>query len=818
MPEHLRPVNSTPAAPPERAAVAAWRSLRPSAQLYIGGVTALGGIAAVTAVLRMPGEDVPLFAILCALTLVTSVAKITLPVPRSGSTLSICYVIDFTTLLLLGPHAATLTAALGAWSQCTFRQRQATPAFQTWFSVGALAVTVRAAGVAYSVLGGEPGLAQSVFHVDAMAAASVVFFLANSLLVAAAVALSTQLSTLTVWRSNYLWSWPGHLLGFSLAVGAAVGVGRSGLWILPFALVSLALTYENFNAYVTRFTDSVTDALTGLPNVRYLTGHAAQELERARRSGSSLALMLIDLDGFKSINDTYGHHAGDVALRDVGASLQQSIRSYDLCARYGGDEFVAVLPGCGIDDARRKAAALQSAVAALAFEPKPGVKAPLRISAGVAIYPADGESFDALLASADTRMFEDKGDRAERVASPAAVEPSAHGNTAAATPRDRDDRVLQERLLQAQRMEAIGQLAGGVAHDFNNVLTAILGYSELLTEQIGPDKPIGRDLQEILGAARHAAALTHQLLAFSRSQDRVVGLVDLNEVVGASESLMRRLISERIAITTKLSPDLCSLMADATQLEQIVVNLSVNARDAMAGGGALTIETRNVDLDGGNPYVELVVSDTGSGIPPEIQSKIFQPFFTTKDVGKGTGLGLAAVHSIVTQMQGGIRVESAPGRGTTFRIHLPSTGVAARRSLAPTPFVTMSVPVGAETILLVEDEAAVRQFATIVLERHGYRVLEAHSGEAALTLLDRLRSPIHLLMTDVVLPGIDGCELAARAELGRPRPPVLFTTGYSERLQTVGSLDGPDMQLLEKPFTAQALLTKTRELLDLRVA
>ncbi|HEV3061675.1 MAG TPA: diguanylate cyclase [Vicinamibacterales bacterium] len=818
MPEHLRLVNNTPAASRGPAVVAGWRALRPSARLYIGGVTALGGIAAATAVVRIPAEDVPLFAILCALTLVTSIAKITLPVPRSGSTLSICYVIDFTTLLLLGPDAATLTAALGAWSQCTFRQRQATPAFQTWFSVAALALTVRAAAVAYSVLGGEPGLSQSVFHVDAMVAASVVFFLANSLLVAAAVALSTQLSTLTVWRSNYLWSWPGHLLGFSLAVGAAVGVGRSGLWILPFALVSLALTYENFNAYVTRFTDSITDALTGLPNVRYLTGHAAQELERARRSGSSLALMLIDLDGFKSINDTYGHHAGDVALREVGASLQQSIRSYDLCARYGGDEFVAVLPGCGVEDARRKAAALQSAVATLAFEPKPGVKAPLRISAGVAIYPADGESFDALLASADARMFEDKGDRAERAASPVLVEPSAPGKAAGATPRDRDDRVLQERLLQAQRMEAIGQLAGGVAHDFNNVLTAILGYSELLTEQIGPDKPIGRDLQEILGAARHAAALTHQLLAFSRSQDRVVGLVDLNEVVGASESLLRRLISERIAITTKLSADLCSLMADATQLEQIVINLSVNARDAMVGGGALTIETRNVDLGGGNPYVELIVSDTGSGIPPEIQSKIFQPFFTTKDVGKGTGLGLAAVHSIVTQMQGGIRVESAPERGTTFRIHLPSTGVAARRSSAPTPFVSLSVPVGAETILLVEDEAAVRQFATIVLERHGYRVLEAHSGEAALTLLDRLRSPIHLLMTDLVLPGIDGCELAARAELGRPRPPVLFTTGYSERLQTVGSLDGPDMQLLEKPFTAQALLTKTRELLDLRVA
>ena len=436
------------------------------------------------------------------------------------------------------------------------------------------------------------------------------------------------------------------------------------------------------------------------------------------------------------------------------------------------------------------------------------------MSVGVAVFPEDGQTLDELLAAADARMFRDKSEHHERAGAPRIIPPPAL--VTEPSWQHAGDRDVHDRLMQAQRMQAIGQLAGGVAHDFNNVLTAILGYSELLTEQIGPDKPIGRDLHEILGAARHAASLTHQLLAFSRRQDRALKVVDLNEVVADSESLLRRLLSERIAITTKLAHGLHSIVADATQLEQIVVNLAVNARDAMPLGGPLTIETRNVEQDGAQG-VELIVSDGGTGIPPAAIPRIFEPYFTTKEAGKGTGLGLAAVQSIVTQMSGRITVESTPDVGTTFRIFLPSTGVAAQRSSVAAPAVAIPVPVGAETILLVEDEAAVRQFATIALERHGYRVLEAHSGEAALTLLDRVHAPIHLLMTDVVLPGIDGWELAARVGVGRPKTRVLFTTGYSERLQS--AVDGSaEVQVLMKPFTAQMLLRKTREMLDRQVA
>jgi two-component system cell cycle sensor histidine kinase/response regulator CckA len=356
---------------------------------------------------------------------------------------------------------------------------------------------------------------------------------------------------------------------------------------------------------------------------------------------------------------------------------------------------------------------------------------------------------------------------------------------------------LHAQLRQAQKMEAIGLLAGGVAHDFNNMLTAILGYSELLTEQIGPDKPIGQDLREIKMAAERAAALTKQLLAFSRKQVFSLVAVDVTHVVRNVKPMLQRLLGERIRITTALADDLVSVMADIAQLEHLLINLSVNARDAMPEGGALTFTTTNVTLDGtfsrdrpgaiSGPCAMVSVADTGIGMTADVQARIFEPFFTTKDTGRGTGLGLAAVYGTVKQLGGYIDVESHLGRGTTFSVYLPK---AAHRAEAPRAAGPVSSEVG-----------------------DGYRVIEAESAEAALTLLEGYAEPVHLLLTDVVLPKMDGAQLAAHVTRDRPHARVLFMSGYARGLESAGGLD-PGIQLIEKPFTAHALLSKTRQVLE----
>jgi two-component system cell cycle sensor histidine kinase/response regulator CckA len=383
--------------------------------------------------------------------------------------------------------------------------------------------------------------------------------------------------------------------------------------------------------------------------------------------------------------------------------------------------------------------------------------------------------------------------------------------------RARTQAALEEQLRQAQKMEAIGQLAGGIAHDFNNLLTAILGYSELLTDQIGPDKPLGRDLREILTAAQRAAALTRQLQAFSRKQVLTVTALDLNQVVCDIEAMLRRLIGEHITITTVLAADLHAVMADATQLEQVLMNLAVNARDAMPHGGKLTIRTGNAETETGDAVrgaglrVSLSVTDTGTGMAPEIQARIFEPFFTTKERGHGTGLGLAAVHGIVTQLCGFIAVESVVGHGTTFRIDLPATRTASAPTMAA---AAGPAPVGSETILLVEDEQGVRAFIGLALKRFGYQILEADSAESAPLLVEQNRRPIHLLLTDVILPKMGGRDLAARLGDARPGLPVLFMSGYTEQFTTTGGFLEPGVELLEKPFTAHALLAKVRHVLN----
>ncbi len=381
---------------------------------------------------------------------------------------------------------------------------------------------------------------------------------------------------------------------------------------------------------------------------------------------------------------------------------------------------------------------------------------------------------------------------------------------------------LEDQLRQSQKMEAIGKLAGGVAHDFNNLLTAINGYSSLALQRIEDTDPIKSYLEEIKKAGDRAANLTRQLLAFGRKQILQPLAVNLNDIVTDMNKMLRRLIGEDIELTAKLDPALKKIKADPGQIEQVLVNLVVNARDAMPQGGNLTIETASVELDPEyasthvsihtGPYVVLAVSDTGTGMDEEVRRHIFEPFFTTKEKGKGTGLGLSTVHGIVNQSGGSIWVYSEPNRGTTFKVYLPALDSVPKSSEARA--AEASIPKGSETVLLVEDEEVVRGLARRILEEAGYRVLVAQQGEEAIRLCIEDAKEIHLLLTDVVMPGAGGKEVANRLSSLRPGIKVLFMSGYTdEAIVHHGVLDS-DVKFIQKPFSPAALARKVREVLD----
>lgn len=377
-------------------------------------------------------------------------------------------------------------------------------------------------------------------------------------------------------------------------------------------------------------------------------------------------------------------------------------------------------------------------------------------------------------------------------------------------------RVLEEQYRQAQKMEAIGLLAGGVAHDFNNLLTTILGYSELLLESIPLDDPSHELVEEIKAAGERSASLTRQLLAFSRKQVLAPEVVDLNAVVRHTEKILRRVIGEDVQLATALQPKLASVRVDPGQLEQVLLNLAVNARDAMPQGGTLTIQTANVELDESHgdlrpgAYVRLTVRDSGVGMTEEVQRHMFEPFFTTKAKGKGTGLGLAVVHGIVKQSEGHIDVETAPGQGTTIRVYVPRVEQEPRTRRPPRHTPT---PTGSETILLVEDDEAVRALVRHVLLECGYTVLDAAGGVEAQQIADKYQKRIHLLVTDVVMPGLGGRQLAERLLHQYPELKVLYLSGYTDDAVMRHGIMQETVNFLQKPFPPLALAEKVREVL-----
>jgi two-component system cell cycle sensor histidine kinase/response regulator CckA len=382
-------------------------------------------------------------------------------------------------------------------------------------------------------------------------------------------------------------------------------------------------------------------------------------------------------------------------------------------------------------------------------------------------------------------------------------------------------RQLEGQLRQAQKMEAVGRLAGGVAHDFNNLLMVIKGHTELLLGALEPSEPITRKIEQIDRSADRATALTRQLLAFSRMQVLQPQIINLNSIVEEMGKLLPRLIGEDIELMIRTDEDLGTVRADASQMEQVIMNLAVNARDAMPNGGKLVIETANAELDHGymnshplmkeGPYIQLVVTDSGTGMDTETQAHIFEPFFTTKEKGKGTGLGLATVYGIVKQSGGFIWVYSELGKGTSFKIYLPRLDQAEDR--VGTPNTTAELPMGTETVLLSEDEQDVREIAREFLESGGYNVIEAKDGAEAIQLARKHRGKIQLLVTDMVMPGMTGQELAVRLQSEHPGLCVVFMSGYSEHAATEMAHADPSVRLLTKPFSRAAILRTVGEIL-----
>jgi CheY-like chemotaxis protein len=382
---------------------------------------------------------------------------------------------------------------------------------------------------------------------------------------------------------------------------------------------------------------------------------------------------------------------------------------------------------------------------------------------------------------------------------------------------------VEEQLRQAQKMDAVGQLAGGVAHDFNNLLTVITSYGQFLLNALPEQDPRRSDAHQITQAAARAASLTRQLLAFSRRQVLQPQVLDLNEVIGEMQNLLRRVISEDISLVTQLENGIGAVRADRGQIEQVVMNLVVNARDAMVSGGVLAISTRLVHLDtayarrhaGVNPgrHVVISVRDTGVGMDVQTQQRMFEPFFTTKAKGKGTGLGLSTVYGIVRQSGGHIDVRSSVGRGTTIDIILPQVSatvpVKAEHSIG-------ALPRGTETVLVVEDEEAVRLIVRRVLEAQGYRLIEARDGHDALRICSQRGDEIDLVLSDVIMPGMGGRELSRALAATRPGLPILFMSGYNDDSDLAGTDGEPASGVLAKPFTSETLARHVREALDRR--
>ena len=449
------------------------------------------------------------------------------------------------------------------------------------------------------------------------------------------------------------------------------------------------------------------------------------------------------------------------------------------------------------------------------------------LDAGAADY-AWREDLSAALLESQIRHVHARAERAAEAQHRRAAESALRDSEAQMRIMLRQREELERDLSQVLRMESVGRLAGGIAHDFNNILMAVVGFGTILQEQVAGNEPLEQNCQEILAAAERASALTKQLLAFGRKQVLRPRRLQLNDTVVGITAMLRRVIGEDIDLQVQVDPEVPPVFADQAQIESSILNLVVNARDAMPNGGRVTITVSGATLTASDcdahpglkpgTYVHLSVADTGAGIPAELHARVFEPFFTTKTSGKGTGLGLSTVYGTIKQSGGYIWVESEPGHGTKFRIYMPvdtrPTDAAPAAPLLPTP---IAAPAKAtETILLVEDAEVVRRLTREIVSRAGYRVIEAGNAEEAMKVAEAHQGPLDLLLTDVIMPGANGVELAKRLRAVRVDLPVLYMSGYTDNAITRHGLLNERTAFLQKPFTPQDLLRKVREVLEVR--
>jgi diguanylate cyclase (GGDEF)-like protein len=533
------------------------------------------------------------------------------------------------------------------------------------------------------------------------------------------------------------------------------------------------------------------DPLTALYNRRAAEQTLDLEISRSGRHDYPLTVLALDLDSLKEVNDKYGHAAGDLVLKAFSARLKKAIRSSDFPARMGGDEFLVILPECHSDLVPRVLARLSG----LEVEIE-GKDVPVVFSAGWAGYQP-GERPDQVLARADTALYGNK--RTGKV--------------------ELQVRRAKAQMQESQKMEAMGRLVGGVAHDFNNLLMMIKGYSELVLERLPSQDPLRRHVKEIQSASDRANLLTRQILAFGRRQALEAQILSFNTVIPGMKTMLSRLVGEEAELVTDLAPELGNIHADPGQMEQVILHLVANARDAMPEGGRVTIRTANVELDadyagrhpGARPgsYVMVSVGDTGPGLDSEDQARLFEPKPGADQ--PGDRLLLASVYGIVKQSGGYIAVESEPGKGTTLSVYLPRREAAVEDTEADK---AQAAPDGAETVLVVEDEEALLKLAREFLEDSGYHVLEARNGTEALEVSDSFKGRIHVVLTDVVMPKMNGWELAKRLSLRRPDTKVLYCSGYADDTVVRQGLLDPEVNFLRKPFTLDTLQRTLRDVLS----
>jgi signal transduction histidine kinase/CheY-like chemotaxis protein len=668
--------------------------------------------------------------------------------PGVTGTLSVLYLFMLIGILDLSLAETLLMGTAAVFVQSYWRPKKSPKLIHVTFNIASLVIAIKASHLVYTSL-----VAIGAPFAGALAATAFTFFVGNTLTVAVVIALTESKSIIDTWRSCYFWSFPYYIVGASLAGIFSSLTGLLGWQTSILFVPVMYLIYRSYRLYLDRLEE-------GRLHAEQLQ-IAANRLTAVLESTTDLVLAT---DHEARI--TYANQRARQRL--FGELEPKGAVFWDVFPKLGG----------GLFEERMREAIDR--------------KASLSI---------EDEFFPELGAWFDIHAY-----------------PSAEG-IALYLKDVTAERELGEQLRQAQKMEAIGQLAGGVAHDFNNLLTIILGYGQVVADILDKDDPCHGPITEVLKAGDRAAALTQRLLAFSRKQILKPVVLDLNSIVTGIEGMLRRLIGEDVRISVTLDVSLCKVEADPNQLEQVVMNLAVNARDAMPHGGELTIATYNKTVEApvakqygvnSGTFAVLSVTDTGTGMDAAIQAKIFEPFFTTKDLGKGTGLGLSTVYGIVKQSGGYVTLQSEVGRGTIFNVHIPAVSADVRESAE----VADSLHVGSISgkILLVEDEHAVRELTHRILSDAGYQVTSLESGATALVLSSEELETYDLLVTDVVMPGASGTELAGNL-LGRyPNLKVLYISGYTEH-PLIGKAEFSSEVLLNKPYTRAQLLSKVHAVL-----